>query len=131
MTTLIDGQEVEVGRLFVNEANLVKVKLLKYDATTNEHVAWIGAPSPAVAFCSDRQGDTVITSLGPFALTEVSSANYPGWYYYVLPASVAALLDTDAYRGTIIWRRITAGSAAEVKRMKPFIVTEPGWAEAA
>ena len=127
-TTIIDGQEVELKRFWLNEANLVKVKLRKYDATTNAHVDWTAAPSPTVAFCTDRQGDSVIASLGPFALTEVSSANYPGWYYYVVPASVAAQLDVDAYRGQIIYRRITAGSSAEVKRMLPMIVTEPGFA---
>jgi hypothetical protein len=126
-TTIIDGQEVELKRVFVNEANLVKVYLEKYDPTTNAHVAWTAAPSPTVAFCSDLAGDTVITSMGPFALTEVSAANYPGWYYYILPASVAALLDVAAYRGAIIYRRITAGSSAEVKRMLPMLVTDPGF----
>lgn len=128
-TTTIDGQTVELKRFVVNEANVVKVKLRKYDPTTNDYADWTGAPSPTVAFCSDKAGDSVITSMGPFALSEVSSANYPGWYYYVVPASVAALLDVAAYRGAIVYRRITAGASAEVKRMLPMIVTEPGWIE--
>jgi len=130
MTTItIDGQSVERKPFVLGNARLVLVYLEKYATAGNDHAAWTAAPSPTVAFCSDPEGDAVITDMGPFALVEVDATNYPGWYHYVVPTSVVQNLDTDAYRGTTIYQRITAGAASEVKRMTPLLVTEPGWAD--
>lgn len=122
---IIDGQEVEARRILVNNSHLVRVLLERYDATANDYEPWEGASGVAVALCSDRQGDTVISGCGPFSLTEVGD----GYYYYVVPASVTALLDVDAYRGRMVFQRIVAGASSEVKRVTPLIVTEPGFTE--
>jgi hypothetical protein len=131
MTIPFDGQLVTPKRIIVRNAFNALVYLEKYATAGNDLAAWTSAPSVAVAFTTDRQGNTVITDLGPFSMTEVDATNYPGWYYYIVPASVTALLDTDTYRGTTVFMRITAGSAAEVKRVYPLIVTEPGFAGSA
>lgn len=131
MIKQIDGQEVEVKRLFVRNAHLAWGYLEKFSVTDNAMAAWSDATSVAVAFCTDRQGDSVIASLGPFSMTAVDATNHPGYYYYIVPTSVTALLDTDEYRGRTIYQRITAGASSEVKVVTPWIVTEPRFADLA
>lgn len=128
VTITIDGQTVERRRLYPNNAHLVKVYLEQFDATANDYAAWDDATSPAVAFCTDRLGASVISGMGPFTLTAVDATNYPGWFYYVVPVSVMALLDDDAYTGTTVYQRITAGASSELRTTTPFIVADPRFA---
>lgn len=127
-TTLIDGQSVAVQRLFVNNAFLARAYLTKYGVATNDYAAWADATNVQVALCTDREGDLPIAGLGPFAMAAVHVVNYPGWFFYVYTAALAALLDTNTYRGTTIYQRVTAGAAADLKAVTPFVVTEPRFA---
>ena len=127
-TARIDGQDVTVKRLFVNNAHLAHEYLTRFSVTANAHVAWGDASSVQVALCTDPAGDTVIATLGPLAMAAVDAVNFPGWFYYVFTAALTAALDTDTYRGKVIYQRVTAGAAAELKVVTPWVVTEPRFA---
>lgn len=124
VTVTIDGQAVVRKRLHPNNSHLARVYLEQFDPTVNDYAAWDDAPSVQVAFCSDKLGETVISGMGPFTMTAVDAA-YPGWFYYVVPVSVMALLDTTALLGTTVYQRITAGASSELRVVTPFIVADP------
>ena len=125
MTITIDGQTVERRRVWPNNAHLTKKYIEQYDPEANDYAAWDDAPSAAVAFCSDRLGANVISGMGPFTMAAVDAVNFPGWFYYVTPVSVMALLDDDAYTGTTIYERVTVGAASEARVVTPCIVSDP------
>ena len=95
--TQIANQEVAIKRLFVNNAHLTREYLKKYGVATNDYAAWSDATNVQVALCTDSEGDSVIASLGPFAMAAVDAVNFPGWYFYVYTAALTALLDTETY----------------------------------
>lgn len=124
----IDGQDVTVKRIYPHNAFLVRQYLEKFDDASNEMVAWDDATNVKVSFATDKNGDDVITNMGPFDMAAVH-ADHPGYYSYTVPASVTALLDVVALRGSRIWQIVTAGSADELRVATPLLVTEPRYAE--
>lgn len=128
MTTTIDGQSTEIKPIFPNNADLVRQYLTKFSATDNDYVAWDDATSVAVAFCTDAEGTSVIGGMGPFTMTAVDAA-FPGWFHYVVPATVTALLDDALYQGVTIYQRVTAGAAGELRVITPRLVSIPRYTE--
>ena len=128
MTFRYDRQTVPLKRIAIGNAWLAKHYLTIFDPDTNADIPWVDAPSPAVAFCSDPLGETVISGMGPFTLTAVDADAAPGWYHYPVPAAVVDLLEAAGLRGTVVFERVTAGADAELFVVAPRLVTRPRFA---
>jgi hypothetical protein len=107
-----------------SNAYLVRQALKKYDAATNDYIAWTGASTIAVGFYEDALGTTAIAGLTSLAMTESSVL---GTYYRVIAGTLTAAL--SSYAGETIYQIVTGGNASDLKVVTPLVVTQPRYAQ--
>lgn len=107
-----------------SNAYLVRQALKKYDAATNDYIAWTGANTIAVGFYEDALGVTVIAGLASLPMTESSVL---GTYYRVVSGTDTAAL--ASYAGETIYQIVTGGNASDLKVVTPLVVTQPRYAQ--